>query len=145
MCAAAPIASHCLVFHVTVFLFPHGFDFTSCFSARVSTIGPAALSFSCKALVIALQVHGFQAQLSAEILSLKAELQATREEIARLHSRCRRLEKDVARGLVWLSTLHSQLQRVDFALQLLKSQARAVYSQLQEVLSAFLHTIQVWI
>ena len=76
---------------------------------------------------------GSQAQLSAEILSLKAELQATREEIARLHSRG-----------AW-SSLRSQLQRVDFALQLLKSQARAVYSSLQEVLSTFWHTIQVWV
>ena len=70
-------------------------------------------SSTCRALVIALQ------------------------EIARLHSRCRRLEEDVARGLVWLSSLRSQVQRVDFALQLLKSQARAVYSRLQEVLSTF--------
>ena len=79
---------------------------------------------------------GSQAQLSAEILSLRAKLQATREEIA---------EEDVARGLVWLSSLHSQVQRLDFALQLIKSQARAVYSRLQEVLSTFLHTIQVWV
>ena len=88
---------------------------------------------------------GSQAQLSAEILSLRAELQATREEIARLHSRCRRPEEDVARGLVWLSSLRSQVQRLDFALQLIKSHARGVYSRLQEVLSTFLHTIQVWV
>ena len=84
------------------------------------------------------------AYLSAHILEVKAEVQACRSEIARLHRRCHDLENQVAQGSSWLQTVQDSLTALQTRTTHLHYLVQSVFRVLRRAFSSLSQEVAIY-
>ena len=82
--------------------------------------------------------------LSAAVLSLQTDLEASRAEISRLHVRLARLEDRFDHGGWLLDQVHTKLESLSMRVQLLQTQVTALYRGLVDHLTPFLGVLRIY-
>ena len=84
------------------------------------------------------------AYLSAHILEVKAEVQACKAEIARLHRRCHDLENQVTQGFSWLQSVQDSLTALQTRTTHLHYLVQSVFRVLRRAFSSLSQEVAIY-
>ena len=85
------------------------------------------------------------AYLSAHLLEVKAEVEACRAEIARLHRKCHDLENQVSQGFSWLQSVHDSLTALQTRVNHLHYLVQAAFRVLRRAFSSLSQEVAIYV